>query len=350
MIFASRRETPVREPAVFKSLFVAAVATVAAVCLLVLPSVAAAAPPIVPVEQSPAEVRAYWTPDRIEEAVGNGAPVEDVGPLEVLRAPISRLGIAHAVDAYRYRKAIRNIKRKEFKARKVSNPKSGALKAHGLVVFKIGSKNYGCSGTVVQAPSRSLVWTAAHCMSDATRSSNKYANNWAFVPAYKNGNMPYGVWPAVGLGAHQGWFKSKGNFGRRGSQFDFGVALLAPQSGQRIQDVVGARRIRFNGKRRQKFKIYGYPASSTIAKFDGEMPFFCKSKWLQNAPGGFNPKQIEVPCELTTGASGGGWVGKQGRIYAVSSYEVYTWPPVIGGAYLGPQARKFYNRVADIEP
>jgi len=31
MIFASRRETAVREPAVFKSLFVAAVATVAAV-------------------------------------------------------------------------------------------------------------------------------------------------------------------------------------------------------------------------------------------------------------------------------------------------------------------------------
>ena len=44
--------------------------------------------------------------------------------------------------------------------------------------------DYACSGTAVRSPSRSLVWTAGHCVFDPGVLGAGYATNWEFVPGY----------------------------------------------------------------------------------------------------------------------------------------------------------------------
>lgn len=292
-------------------------------------------------------VRGFWTADRIEQAVTNGAPAAEPNALDIVRVPLSSGSLLSAMHPVKSKK----IPRSKYKARRVTNRMSPSMRSHGLVVFTFGDGYYSCSGTVAKAPSRSLVWTAAHCMTDAARTSDQYATNWAFIPAYKDGDAPYGVWPATSLAVTRSWLRARGQYGRAGSQLDFGAAVVAPDGEQRIQSVVGSRKVVFNGKRKQRYKIYGYPASDTIQRFTGESPFFCKSQWLEDARGMPKPKPIEVACELTTGASGGAWIGKKGRIFAVNSYRTGSIrPPILGGAYLGPQARKLYNKMDGIEP
>ena len=55
-------------------------------------------------------------------------------------------------------------------------------------LFKPGSTStHSCTASVVDSPSGNLVLTAAHCVTDAGIGSR-------FVPAYRDGNAPYGSW------------------------------------------------------------------------------------------------------------------------------------------------------------
>ena len=50
--------------------------------------------------------------------------------------------------------------------REVKNTHKYPNRTHGKVYFSSGALDYVCSGTVVRAPSKSLVWTAGHCVYD----------------------------------------------------------------------------------------------------------------------------------------------------------------------------------------
>src|SRR5690606_25188309 len=65
-------------------------------------------------------------------------------------------------------------------------------RASGKLFFNVGSATYVCSASLIK---RGVVVTAAHCAVEF--GARRYFSNWQFVPAYRNGQAPYGVWTAA---------------------------------------------------------------------------------------------------------------------------------------------------------
>ena len=65
-------------------------------------------------------------------------------------------------------------------------------RAAGKLFFKEGSASYVCSASLID---RGLVVTAAHCVADYGK--NKIYSDWKFIPGYRNGAAPFGVWTAA---------------------------------------------------------------------------------------------------------------------------------------------------------
>ena len=93
------------------------------------------------VKQSPSEVRAYWTAERMRDAV----PVEKAKRQERAKPGGGTTSSWSTV-------AVTNW---------TTDP---SLLAHGKVFFSDGAYNYVCSGTLVQDTTGSIVWTAGHCV------------------------------------------------------------------------------------------------------------------------------------------------------------------------------------------
>jgi hypothetical protein len=292
---------------------------VAVMCLMA-PGPAQAAPGGEPfdVVQSADAVRAYWTPERMRNAIPLG-PVLDAGPQQ---------------------------KRGRI-AERVRRVKKGAKKTNGKVFLTLGGVNYVCSATAVNAPSDSLVWTAGHCVYEPGALGGGFATNWEFVPAYKNGDKPFGEWPATDLNAATQWKNSSGvcipgiGLGVCGDvSYDLGAASVATKGGEQLHDVVGARGIDFDGPRDRTYKAYGYPAEGD---FDGEHLYRCKSPY----GGGDNstdPETMRIHCDMTAGSSGGGWV-TGGEVASVVSYGYNDEPNKLYGPYQGNSAQALYNSI-----
>jgi V8-like Glu-specific endopeptidase len=62
-------------------------------------------------------------------------------------------------------------------------------RAAGKLFFVDGGSTYLCSASLIK---RGVVVTAAHCV--ANFGKKQFYSKWQFVPAYRNGSAPYGVW------------------------------------------------------------------------------------------------------------------------------------------------------------
>ena len=63
--------------------------------------------------------------------------------------------------------------------------------ASGKLYFNVGTSTFLCSASLIK---RGLVVTAAHCV--ANFGQNQFYTNWKFIPGYRNGSAPFGVWTA----------------------------------------------------------------------------------------------------------------------------------------------------------
>ena len=272
------------------------------------------------VGQAPEEIAAYWTPERMEAAipVGGWSRGSEAAPSARAR------GSLHS--------RVRKVKR---------FPK----RTHGKVFFSIGATDYVCSGTVVDAPNRSLVWTAGHCVYEPGLVGGSFATNWEFVPAYRGGHAPFGEWPAVALQTTP-QFKDSGTIGGLGFDptFDLGAATVARSPrGRPIQRVVGARGIAFNRPARQQYHAFGYPAVQPPAEFTGRRMFRCDSRLTGRDASVGPPASMRIACDMTPGSSGGGWVSKGGNVMSVTSYGYNDDPRSLYGPYMGSAARNLYR-------
>jgi hypothetical protein len=323
-------------------------------------SQAAAADPLAvvseAVDQSPAEIREYWTRERmrgaepveLRMAAGSRDPVrqpaapEPTGePTLVLPAgpgiPETRGGILDGLLGGGGGASTRDAV--DASANNTGFPQ----RVHGKVFFTIsgGSDpgNFLCSGTAVRSPSHTLVWTAGHCVNDAEFNGG-FATNFEFVPGYRNGERPFGEWAARQLFTTSGW---QNNVNIR---LDIGAAVLArDRDGQGIQDVVGARGIAFNQSQNQTFVAFGYPAVSTpFRTFDGQLLYTCTSPRIGNDdPPGGGPEPMEIDCDMTGGSSGGGWVIDGQFVNSVTSYGYEFDFNSLFGPYQGTTAKNLYE-------
>jgi hypothetical protein len=305
-------------------------------------------------EQSPAEIKGYWTRARMRAAepvelrrahapmTSSDGPADRPGdPKLVLPSgpgvPESRSGILDGLigdgDGPQTRDAVD------------TGPNNTAFpqRVHGKVFFTIsgGSDpgNFLCSGTAVRSPSHTLVWTAGHCVNDAEFNGG-FATNFEFVPGYRNGQRPFGEWVGRELFTTSGW-QNNDNI-----RLDVGAAVLGRDGeGRGIQDVVGARGIAFNQSRNQTFVAFGYPAVSTpFRTFNGELLYSCTSPRIgDDYPPGAGPLPMEIDCDMTGGASGGGWVIDGQFVNSVTSYGYAFDFNSLFGPYLGTTAKNLYQ-------
>lgn len=207
----------------------------------------------------------------------------------------------------------------------------------GRLFFTTPLGDSSCSGTVVVSTHGSLVWTAGHCLHQG--GGGDWHSNFAFVPAYRDGNRPLGTWTGVAGTVLTDW-SIDGNF-----RYDLaGLELATNSSGQVIQQVTGAQGIKFNWGL-YWYTNFGYPAQFP---FNGQRMIVCVANWaVQDNPPGSGPLTIGKGCDMTGGASGGGWhtdfsSTQGGYVESVNSYKYGTQPEAIYGPYHGDGAHNLY--------
>ena len=284
-----------------------------------VPAVSAASPVGKVLSQSPAAVRAYWT----EERMRNAKPIESI---------TGGLGLTPGSGGAAAKRGTL--------AREVEHVRKYPYKTNGKVFLTVPSgiyaDDYECSGTAVRAPNESVVWTAGHCGYDeGFLACNCFVTNFQFVPGYRNGNHPFGTWPARNLYTTSQWANSGD------SSFDLSAAKVARRNGKTLQDVVRGRRIGFNQPRNKTYTAFGYPAEPP---FSGERQYKCVSPYGGSDTG--SPRPIRITCDMTSGASGGGWIIKRHRkrlLVSVTSYGYEDEPNNLYGPYQANVAKNLWQ-------
>jgi V8-like Glu-specific endopeptidase len=172
----------------------------------------------------------------------------------------------------------------------VADPTSYPARTVGKLFFNMGGQPKVASAVVVH---RSGIMTAAHCL----RYKGDEATDLVFVPAYNNGNAPYGIWGIQNFFWPQGWTQGGS------AAWDLGLCTVPPGKGGALGDVVGWAGIAW-GSVAGAWRNTGYPGDA-IPNF----PFDGQAQWQSLGT------QIPSPVEgaiakldnLTAGGSGGPW-------------------------------------------
>ncbi len=213
-------------------------------------------------------------------------------------------------------------------------PTNGKL----MVTFK-GGQTGSCSGTLVQSDNQSLVVTAGHCIVDH-QSNLGLGTKFVFIPGYKNGNAPFGEWPAQFHATFAEW-QNSGNF-----NFDVAfLSLFRSPANVPLGALIGSRGISFNYPREQQWGLIGYPASPP---YTGNTLLGCASSYtgsISTGPSG--PPNMQAPCDFTPGSSGGGWLiggTNGGAVGSVTSTKAPGNQPIIDGPYFGDSVLALYKQ------
>ncbi len=274
--------------------------------------------------QSAREAGAFWTVGRMRQAE----------PLELNGKP-RRAGAAQSSVASTFGS--------DFEL--VPDSTAPESRVHGAIFISLGIFGYGrCSGTAVRSRNESVVITAAHCLHFGGRAGRWFLDDGVFVPGYRYGQRPFGVFPIRWIDTAKQW-RSNGS-----RNFDVGALVVGEnQRGQSLTEAVGGAGIAWNLKASQTFDVYGYPASEP---FDGETQRLCKGKpFLGHDASSFvapGPLNLAVACGVTGGASGGGWMIEGNRLNSVSNYTYFDEGSPVYGSYFGTEVKRLFGRAARV--
>jgi V8-like Glu-specific endopeptidase len=277
-------------------------------------------------------VKHFWTPRRMRHAT----PLSPtVSPREVARAsrpsaiPSGR-GQVGTVPPTPGPSDSGTAAGPSRKAQQIADPTKPPYRTQGKLFFRWKGGSYVCSATVVNTPSKRVIFSAGHCAVDG----GVWSTNVAFVPGYHNGVRPYGTFVATKLYSVNAWINNE-NF-----SFDMSAAVLGGT--RKVANVVGSRGIKWNLPRQQNFVSFGYPAG---LPFNGETLWSCPSPYHGQDPTTSNPRTQWITCNMTGGSSGGGWIVQGAYLNSVNSYGYTTQPNRMYGPYFGGAARNLYNAV-----
>lgn len=284
------------------------------------------------------EASRFWSAARIRAA----KPLEVTTPATIVaRRGDGEHGAPHRVAGVAPRRA-------DFGAdfEQVADPTAPGFRIHGVIFVSLGIFGYGrCSGTAVHSRNQSVVFTAAHCINSGGRYGSWEKDRWAFVPAYRYGQRPFGIFPARWLDTTRQWRVS-------GSEnFDVGAAVVGRnQRGETLEEAVGGAGIAWNLKPHQTFDVHGYPAEEP---FDGETQRICPATpFIGHDPDSFlfpGPLNLAVTCEVNGGASGGGWMIERETLNSVTNYGYFDDTSPDFGAYFGNEVARLYGRAAKVK-
>ncbi len=323
---------------------VASVAAAVALLLFGLVPAAIAAPvgTGVTVSSSQAQrAQRFWTPARMERAKPldghgfGGAQVTSGGP-----------GGSAAETPHRYPAVAPSGEASSSSLfETVPDPTELATRQNGAIFIELPFGLARCSGTSVNAPNLSVVFTAGHCVNEGGPHGEWFDHRWAFVPGYRYGQRPFGVFPAK-------WIDTTSQWRTTGSEnFDIGAAVVGPnEHGELLGKAVGGAGMAWGLKARQVFDVHGYPVAPP---FDGETQQVCKqTPFLGHDARSFlspGPLNLAVDCDVTGGASGGGWTISGDVLNSVTNYGYPDDSATDFGAYFGKEAGRLFHRAASVK-
>ncbi|MEU3409668.1 MULTISPECIES: trypsin-like serine peptidase [unclassified Streptomyces] len=151
-----------------------------------------------------------------------------------------------------------------------------------------------CTASVAHSPRGDLIVTAAHCLDGS-------GDDPVFVPGYRDGRAPYGVWKVTRRYLPEAWTRDRDEDG------DLAFATVAARDGERLEDVTGADRFTTGvATGATGVTVTGYPDSR-------EVPIVCANK-----PVPYSRTQQRIHCPgFTGGTSGSPWVNGDHEIVGV---------------------------------
>jgi len=210
-------------------------------------------------------------------------------------------------------------------------PRVGALFEHDA------SGAHFCTASVVSSPGKDLLVTAAHCINGGN--GGGYQSDIVFIPDYRDGTAPYGIWSVRRLLVAPQWANSAD------PDYDVGFVVLEPQAGKNIEQVLGASQLEFDPGYQHLVRVTGYPSS-------GSAPITCVN-WTSKK----SDTQLRFNCGgFTGGTSGSPWVtrynarSRTGTIVGVIGgyQEGGDTPSVSYSAYFGSGIHQLYEQaIAD---
>jgi V8-like Glu-specific endopeptidase len=149
------------------------------------------------------------------------------------------------------------------RAAPTSHPFSGTPTVGALFMSGLYPTLHTCSASVVESTSGDVIMTAAHCVQGT-------AKRYVFVPGYRRGKAPYGVWKVVAAYGSAGWIK------HQNTQRDWAFLVVATHvmKGHRrhLQQVTGANPLGSGARRGEQIQVPAYPLGSV------DLPITCAAK------------------------------------------------------------------------
>lgn len=185
-------------------------------------------------------------------------------------------------------------------------------KTVGKVFFTSGGYNYSCSGS---SGGGRAVLTAGHCISNGR---GTWHSNWRFVPAYRNGAAPYGIWYAFWKSTFTSWHYS-GNLCR-----DVGYAAVRDKNGYKLSQTVGNPGFAWNQPYNLYWDMFGYPAASP---YNGRWMVQTNALFSRSDdPNCSGPRTVGIGTNQTGGTSGGPRLYRFNYANGVNSYIYRSRP------------------------
>ena len=205
----------------------------------------------------------------------------------------------------------------------------------GALFLHDASGNHFCTASVVASPGHDLLVTAAHCINGGPHGGAR--SDIVFVPGYRDGKAPYGIWSPARLMVAKAWAQDAD------PDLDVGFVVLRRYHGRDIQQVLGADTMTFDPGYRNLVRVTGYPDSK-------DRPITCRN-WTSRK----SATQLRFDCAgFTGGTSGSPWITGfdpstgTGRIVGVLGgyQEGGVTAGISYSAYLGRAIRQLYRQAA----
>ena len=225
---------------------------------------------------------AYWTPQRMRDAIPMTAPKSAAlpalpPPLPKATATGSRI-LARPAGAQGLPRP--NVVRPDVLSTSTTQ---------GKVFFVDPGTNtaYECSGGTINNPTGDMVTTAGHCVYD----NGRWMTDWIYVPAYYNGPTRYGTWFSSQMTTFPEWTLDSN------PNYDFAIVNVAPSStGATLVATAGGNGLEYDESYVQNVVIWGYSGGVLI-------PHYCVTTTFEQ-----NAAEVGAPCDMPNGASGGPWL------------------------------------------
>ena len=217
----------------------------------------------------------------------------------------------------------------------------------GVLFFKQAGISYRCSAASI---GNNGIWTAGHCIHKGDGKLDSEGNvidqgTWStevyFVPAYQNGNTPYGVWSAFELWITPEWFASQD------LRYDMGGVVLNTNGGKMISEVVGSLGFAFNMDNSLHWMNIAYPSAPP---FNGSTQQICAGSFAYADTSISDPSPVAMGCDMTSGSSGGPWIlnfggsaSSQNYLNGNNSYRYGSHPEELFSPDFDSDAKSLWN-------